>query len=211
MRGRREIEVLARAAAQASSSRGGRRGRQRTERRRNHSGRRNETAHRTIFQGTPLVPDPDVEGTHILQPPYHRHLDFNIPGNFRVPFDSGLGFHAPGLGGLHGPNFRVEFLDQSLTYEEMTALDEDNLAPGRGLDTRGIEQNSLKKKFEAGQDTCGSCNICLTDFEDGENLRTLPCFHSFHCECIDNWLSRSPICPVCRTVINEQPDPSTIS
>ena len=38
---------------------------------------------------------------------------------------------------------------QSLTYEEMTALDEDNLAPGRGLDTRGIEQNSLKKKFEA--------------------------------------------------------------
>jgi len=209
VRGRREIEALARLTAQASSSRGGRRGRQRSERRRNHSGRRNETAHRTIFQGTPLMPDPDVEGTHILQPPYLQHLDFNIPGNFRVPFDTGLGFHAPGV---HAPSFRLGFLDQSLTYEEMTALDEDNLAPGRGLDKRGIEQNSLKKKFETGKDTCGSCNICLTDFEDGEDLRTLPCFHSFHCDCIDNWLSRSPICPVCRTVINEQPsDPSTTS
>jgi len=155
------------------------------------------------------MPDPDVEGTHILQPPYLQHLDFNIPGNFRVPFDTGLGFHAPGV---HAPSFRLGFLDQSLTYEEMTALDEDNLAPGRGLDKRGIEQNSLKKKFETGKDTCGSCNICLTDFEDGEDLRTLPCFHSFHCDCIDNWLSRSPICPVCRTVINEQPsDPSTTS
>ncbi|KAJ2217079.1 hypothetical protein EV179_000846 [Coemansia sp. RSA 487] len=45
----------------------------------------------------------------------------------------------------------------------------------------------------------GSCPICLEEFEAGEQLRELPCFHRYHVICIDTWLvSRSTCCPYCK-------------
>ena len=32
------------------------------------------------------------------------------------------------------------------------------------------------------------CNICFCDYDDGETLRLLQCFHYFHSGCIDRWL-----------------------
>ena len=44
------------------------------------------------------------------------------------------------------------------------------------------------------------CAVCLENFKMGEKCRLLPlCRHSFHAECIDSWLLRNPICPICRT------------
>ncbi|KAI3520001.1 hypothetical protein L1887_09222 [Cichorium endivia] len=44
------------------------------------------------------------------------------------------------------------------------------------------------------------CSICLCEFEENEELRTLPeCLHSFHVPCIDMWLYSHLTCPVCRT------------
>ena len=34
----------------------------------------------------------------------------------------------------------------------------------------------------------GDCRVCLTDFTPGEKLRTLPCLHIYHVDCIDEWL-----------------------
>ncbi|XP_019151042.1 PREDICTED: RING-H2 finger protein ATL1-like [Ipomoea nil] len=46
----------------------------------------------------------------------------------------------------------------------------------------------------------GVCAVCLSEFEDGEELRTLPeCMHSFHVACIDMWFYSHTNCPVCRT------------
>ncbi|KAF5729585.1 putative RING/U-box superfamily protein [Tripterygium wilfordii] len=46
----------------------------------------------------------------------------------------------------------------------------------------------------------GMCAVCLSEFEDGEELRTLPeCLHSYHAECIDMWLASHSSCPMCRT------------
>jgi len=42
------------------------------------------------------------------------------------------------------------------------------------------------------------CHICLQDFADGDKLRTLPCKHSFHVECVDTWLKLKMNCPTCR-------------
>ena len=42
------------------------------------------------------------------------------------------------------------------------------------------------------------CLICLCDFEVGEKVSSLPCFHCFHTKCIDEWIIRSPKCPICK-------------
>lgn len=45
-----------------------------------------------------------------------------------------------------------------------------------------------------------TCAICIEDFEDGEQLRLLPCKHWYHVECIDPWLTtKSSSCPLCKT------------
>jgi len=33
-----------------------------------------------------------------------------------------------------------------------------------------------------------SCQICISNFQRGEMLKTLPCFHRYHTECIHPWL-----------------------
>ncbi|KAK4795375.1 hypothetical protein SAY86_013369 [Trapa natans] len=42
------------------------------------------------------------------------------------------------------------------------------------------------------------CCICLSVYEDGSELRELPCRHHFHCACIDKWLGINAICPLCK-------------
>ena len=38
-----------------------------------------------------------------------------------------------------------------------------------------------------------SCAICLCEYEEGEELRALPCRHVFCRECIDSWISKQGI------------------
>mmetsp|Transcript_38446 Transcript_38446/g.62300 ORF Transcript_38446/g.62300 Transcript_38446/m.62300 type:complete len:385 (+) Transcript_38446:252-1406(+) len=42
------------------------------------------------------------------------------------------------------------------------------------------------------------CPICMCEYETDEALRTLPCFHRFHTNCIDRWLCIKRYCPVCK-------------
>jgi hypothetical protein len=42
------------------------------------------------------------------------------------------------------------------------------------------------------------CAICLGEFEEGDQLRKLPCQHNqFHAACVDHWLSKAGRCPLC--------------
>eukprot|EP01103_Thecamoeba_quadrilineata_P018187 TRINITY_DN6803_c0_g1_i1.p1 TRINITY_DN6803_c0_g1~~TRINITY_DN6803_c0_g1_i1.p1 ORF type:complete len:276 (+),score=14.93 TRINITY_DN6803_c0_g1_i1:22-849(+) len=43
-----------------------------------------------------------------------------------------------------------------------------------------------------------NCTICLLDFETKDMVRCLPCEHFFHEKCVDEWLSISNSCPLCR-------------
>ncbi|PFH33652.1 zinc finger, C3HC4 type (RING finger) domain-containing protein [Besnoitia besnoiti] len=42
------------------------------------------------------------------------------------------------------------------------------------------------------------CSICFEEYEHGEEQRRLPCTHVFHKNCIDMWLRRSFVCPICK-------------
>ncbi|KAL8137503.1 hypothetical protein V2J09_003504 [Rumex salicifolius] len=51
------------------------------------------------------------------------------------------------------------------------------------------------------------CCICLSCYEDGAELHTLPCNHHFHATCITKWLKMNATCPLCKFNIlkgNEQ-------
>jgi len=41
------------------------------------------------------------------------------------------------------------------------------------------------------------CVICMVEFMVGDSVRYLPCMHTYHVECIDDWLMRSFTCPSC--------------
>ncbi|KAF9475532.1 hypothetical protein BDN70DRAFT_813981 [Pholiota conissans] len=61
-----------------------------------------------------------------------------------------------------------------------------------------------------------TCPICIVDFEEGDDIRVLPCEgkHCFHQECVDPWLLKlSSSCPICRhdflaleNMLSGQPD-----
>ncbi|XP_052169854.1 E3 ubiquitin-protein ligase At4g11680-like [Diospyros lotus] len=42
------------------------------------------------------------------------------------------------------------------------------------------------------------CCICICAYDDGTELRALPCHHHFHCSCIDKWLYINATCPLCK-------------
>lgn len=58
--------------------------------------------------------------------------------------------------------------------------------------------------------TCGSvihesCTVCLSDLEEGDLLRVLPCSHRFHQHCIDQWLLHSSTaCPACKVDLRQE-------
>lgn len=74
----------------------------------------------------------------------------------------------------------------------------------RGMDKREINRLPTRKfslssrnnnyQSESGSSTqmtatpVKECQVCLSEFENNELLRILPCFHEFHAACIDRWL-----------------------
>ncbi|KAG4946553.1 hypothetical protein AAZX31_15G165600 [Glycine max] len=47
------------------------------------------------------------------------------------------------------------------------------------------------------------CSVCLSVYEEGEEVRKLPqCKHYFHVLCIDMWLYSHLDCPICRTPVD---------
>jgi hypothetical protein len=86
----------------------------------------------------------------------------------------------------------------------------------RGASQIIIDRNTLSHSYKRllrpgvgdsnpdGDDTSEKCTICLCEFEEGENVRRLPCMHLFHTGCVDQWLTSNKRCPICRVDIETQ-------
>ncbi|TVU47591.1 hypothetical protein EJB05_07197 [Eragrostis curvula] len=48
-----------------------------------------------------------------------------------------------------------------------------------------------------------TCSVCLEQVDVGDLLRSLPCLHQFHVNCIDPWLRQQGTCPVCKHQVSE--------
>lgn len=49
------------------------------------------------------------------------------------------------------------------------------------------------------------CRVCLSEFVEGEKVRSLNCDHTFHKDCLDNWFLQEQFCaatcPLCRNKV----------
>ncbi|KNA03728.1 hypothetical protein SOVF_206310 [Spinacia oleracea] len=80
-------------------------------------------------------------------------------------------------------------------------------AAAAGLDDAFIRQITVFKYRREDNLIDGTeCAVCLTEFNEDENLRLMPnCEHAFHIPCIDTWLKTHSNCPLCRSTMNPAP------
>lgn len=56
------------------------------------------------------------------------------------------------------------------------------------------------------------CHICLGEYEEGDQIRILPCQHEFHMSCVDKWLKEiHGVCPLCRGDVRHGGGESSVS
>jgi hypothetical protein len=66
-----------------------------------------------------------------------------------------------------------------------------------GASEKQIKKNS--SEFKINKDTKkDSCRICLCDYKEEDVCRRLQCKHTYHKKCIDKWLIKNAICPLCK-------------
>ena len=117
------------------------------------------------------------------------------------------------MNNMNNNNF-INFADFSLDRKDIkrdenldVKMDVDNILKSRGnLDSKNkdiqyilnyIPFTIIKDVPEKKEDE-PHCLICLCNYEVGEKVSALPCFHTFHTKCIDEWITRSAKCPVCK-------------
>ncbi|EOA30992.1 hypothetical protein CARUB_v10014137mg [Capsella rubella] len=91
-----------------------------------------------------------------------------------------------------------------LSYEELLALGDIVGTESRGLSADTIA-SLTSKRYKDGDNQNGtneSCVICRLDYEVDDDLILLPCKHSYHSECINNWLKINKVCPVCSAEVS---------
>lgn len=161
----------------------------------------------------------EIQPAH-QEPPYHRgyplyihsqpHAHHHHPhppppliplGN--SPFLGGNPHHYPFL----RPSTRLEEYMRLVEQRRMAQL-------SRGASQTCIERNTLSHSYkrllrssgsvDGQEDNTEKCTICLCEFEEGEDVRRLPCMHLFHVSCVDQWLTTVKFCPLCRVDIEAQ-------
>lgn len=74
-----------------------------------------------------------------------------------------------------------------------------NFRPAQSADIAQLPVHELTaSQAEAAPPECRDCSICMEEFGSGDEQKTLPCFHRFHAQCVDNWLLRQGACPICK-------------
>ncbi|XP_071152543.1 E3 ubiquitin-protein ligase ARK2C-like [Mytilus edulis] len=179
--------------------------------------RADENGHRPDIQPLPgmfrlrgnrdNVPDFNQEQRHdIVQPPIQRNPHNLLPsGGLRARLMDFGGYHRNPIQNRDNMSrFTSDDIDVD-DYEALWELQERNGdVRSKGLTGEQIGRipchkfkstPGLNKTFKSDKN---SCSICLNEYKDGESIKTLPCFHSYHKTCIDKWLKSQAVCPVCR-------------
>lgn len=66
-----------------------------------------------------------------------------------------------------------------------------------------VDEKSPARRYGSGLEVESSeCAVCLSPYEEGEEIRRLKCRHIFHKSCLDTWLRQdAATCPLCRRMV----------
>lgn len=122
------------------------------------------------------------------------------------------GDHFPGFDSTISPFGRSNGLGQDIietlplkTYHHNDSprndLDGEQDAPpilGQTPLSDARRESEVNQELDNDAEDEACCAICLVNYKDGDELRSLPCGHEFHKTCIDAWLGNNASCPTCR-------------
>ncbi|CAO3569083.1 unnamed protein product [Mortierella alpina] len=85
----------------------------------------------------------------------------------------------------------------SLSLSLSSSTDQEK-KPKRCCGEQAVEETEKELPF-ANANAQTMCAICLGEYEVGDQVRTLPCYHQYHLACIDPWLlTVASFCPICK-------------
>ena len=95
-----------------------------------------------------------------------------------------------------------------LWYATTNQSDEFQSPPAKPVAVQGLSASELEKlpKVTGKGLVMGSeCAVCLDNVDEEQPARLIPgCNHGFHLYCADTWLSKHPVCPICRAKLDSQ-------
>ncbi|KAG8949208.1 hypothetical protein FRC04_009007 [Tulasnella sp. 424] len=109
---------------------------------------------------------------------------------------------------LTSPNLLLNQFDQDDFWglAELLGQVKPPVASKTDIDQSGLEiikpsqVAEYEKEGKITSNTSERCLICLSDYEDDEDIRVMSCKHAFHQPCVDKWLEVGRNnCPACRT------------
>ena len=98
-------------------------------------------------------------------------------------------------------------LQDSIYYIKQIVFPKEVIPPPEPLFIFPIESSSAQDSSEIDlpikifgniKTKYSTCNLCLSDYEQEEEVNELTCNHVFHSTCLSLWLVENKICPYCR-------------
>jgi glutaredoxin len=83
---------------------------------------------------------------------------------------------------------------------DMIEYGDDDTYSGGGFGSVPASSDEIARleKAKVGDTREAECAVCMESFQEGAEIRKLPCSHGFHERCISDWLRVSRVCPYCR-------------
>ena len=75
----------------------------------------------------------------------------------------------------------------------------------RNLPKFKIDKKYLNNLEKFGEEYAKKCVICMENYKENDEVETLPCFHIFHKNCIEQWFNNNNNnCPICKNDITNE-------
>ncbi|KAH0709616.1 hypothetical protein KY284_011043 [Solanum tuberosum] len=101
----------------------------------------------------------------------------------------------------HGPN-RMPFPPLPANFHTGLLARQDQTGNvNRGLSREVIFARMNRVMYQSTEISTSdedTCSICLDGFSDGQIIGSTDCHHTFHFDCINQWLMQVNSCPICR-------------